>query len=330
VIERIQKGYPDLNMNTRRGLALGLFGGKVFSETFGVDFTELDNGVRTEIFERLRACALYHPNRSVGQTLVNMLWGDEYAIDWHAADTYVAKHGRYRGRAVNYEVKTLPGVIATALSAAEAHAIIATAREDLASVEDDLAALEAKANSIRDAALSLPPSEAEDALILASGTFRSIARQKEEQRLAQLDKTLPAQPETTLIREAAQAYVLKNCNRNSVLLRYFLSGGDSAAALVSIKSAKPNGTSCEVNAGVQLYALNVSSVTSANCSEGDPATCTFTARVSCRSRINPEFGFETNLANIDPVCPVVQLPQYTLQGEFRRNSPSRWTATAVE
>jgi hypothetical protein len=97
VIERIQKGYPDLNMNTRRGLALGLFGGKVFSETFGVDFTELDNGVRTEIFERLRACALYHPNRSVGQTLINMLWGDEYTIDWHAADAYVAKHGRYWG-----------------------------------------------------------------------------------------------------------------------------------------------------------------------------------------------------------------------------------------
>ena len=319
-----------VSMDVQAAARLGLFGGPEFAATFGAGFDALENPVRTELVERLRACALYHPERQSGDAIRTALFGDAFSLATWAADAMVSQRGRFTGRQRELQVRPPAGAIGNEVAALEAgRAALAEAVPALSGpgVEN---ITEAELDRIERIARSLPASEAGETLRRIDALRADRARMLAAAELAERDATLPPKAEPDLIRQASRDWMTANCSRGALLLQSVLNDGAGGGLVLLSRNVEAVGGGCQMDLGTHLLTFNVGSVIGSSCTSGDMASCDFTARFSCDYRINPDFGFDGNLGDLDPFCPVIELLPIDMEGVFRRNAPSRWTAEFLE
>jgi len=300
--------------------SLGLFNPDLMTKVIGKPLNELSREAKSTIFERLRVCAIYHPDRNVGDALADALFGEQFTLNAVRSDI---------GRSLTSKSPLLPsrtkrsveGWLEKAITSASAIASLPGYSDISALSEEEL---KSSLNTIEGFVYDIPPSQ-------IGNRFTTVGRLGDQLKAvtqARIDNTSPARSDQELVLSASRKYLLENCNRAVLALRD--KSGQALPGLLSASSVEPRGRMCVIESATHLFKFNVSRVSLDTCSSNEPTVCNFTAYWSCSYTLNPKFGFSSGTANIDPVCPLVRSSSVQMRGMYQRKAPSRWVATKVE
>lgn len=306
----------------------GVFGGPAFAKAFGRAIGDMQNPARTEIVERLRTCAIFHPNRAIGDPLATALFGDALTTAALRADLQQTTRAR---DARPLEVRS---------SAGRAYGLVSRAgieRDNLSRGLAEVAASEMPdrtrqariAALVRAAAPHLPPSETGARLTRVAVAQARADREAARAAQAEADRTAAPRPEGDLVLDAARDYFLANCNK-AVLTMRAVNAGSGVVTTVLARRIEPQGGQCTVVLATHILRFIPRAVRLQGCSGSDPADCRFDLFWACSYDLNPAFGFSSGLANFDPICPVIELAPVPMTGRFRRAAPGRWVALAID
>lgn len=182
---------------------------------------------------------------------------------------------------------------------------------------------------LREYAYKPPPSDIAPELSDLAVRINSLEKRRAAEREAELDRTAPAASQNTLILEATRAYVLEICSKAVLALR--ANDGQALLSLASARSVKARNGSCVIDSATHLFSFHLWSVGQQRCTaRGDATKCNFKARWACSYKLNPQFGFSKETANIDPVCPLMRNLSVAMAGQFDKKAPRRWIAKQVD
>jgi uncharacterized protein len=307
-------------MDPLNAAILGFFADDGFYAQFGTRFEALDNGLRTEFVERLRTCALYHPERGSNDVIGQMLFGDRFTRGGQVGALGIS---RTSGKMLSLPLLKTAGHLHGALKRAKFE------RDKLAAMDLSGTISPEQARQILSITRSLKPSEVGGKIQQAIYAIENGKKQAQQAAQAEADRSKPALATDRLIRNAVRDYMAANCSQAALALRSMKAQGQGLLA-IAISRVKPNRGACEVISPTHILRFNLGRVSAERCTGSEMAACSFTGFWSCSYKLNPAFGFSSGTANIDPICPVLAVAPVRFTGTFERNAPSRWTAKTLD
>ena len=209
IAEKLQESAPDIlsDYKPSGGSKIALFGSQAFEASFGKPFNELSLSAKTELFERLRTCALLANSPTVDQALEATILSkiDVVSVDSDLDFTI----GRARNAGVIFttrptEVSNL--VSASRNSLAQLEAWIS---EIDASDADEGVMLSQKIAAVRRNAMQMLPSEVESIAI----PLQEAAKRYQDAKQAEIEQNSAPLPENTLLLNATNKFFTDNCSR---------------------------------------------------------------------------------------------------------------------
>ncbi|WP_324753228.1 peptidoglycan-binding domain-containing protein [Roseovarius sp. Pro17] len=325
IAEKLPENAPDIlsNYEPSAGSKIALFGSQIFEESFGKPFNELSLSAKTELFERLRTCALLANSPEVDRALEATILSE---IDVVSVDSDLGfTIGRARNAGVIFitrptEVSSL--VLASRNSLRQLQARIS---EIDASEADESAKLSQKIGAVRRSAAQMLPSDVEAIAI----SLQDASKKYQDAKQAEMERNSAPLPENTLLLNATNKFFTDNCSRAFLAVQAINGGGNGLSTLLA-RSFEARGDTCVVNLTTHLFTFNLDRVVTSSCEGVESYECSFVGKFWCKYELNPEFGFSSSTADIDPVCPAVSAVPQSFEGNFVLVSPVRWQATRID
>ena len=321
-LKEFNRDYPDLarRYSMIKISTLGLFNPNLMMDVIGKTLNNLSQDAKSTLFERLRVCAIYHPDRAVGDALADALFGERFTLNAVRSD--IGRSLSSKAPLEPFQTKrAVQSWLDKAITSANAIAGLPVS-SDISTLSED--ELKTTVNEIEGIIYDIPPSQ-------IAAQFATVARLKDRLEAvvqARIDATSPVKPDQELVLTATRKYLLGNCNRAVLALRD--KSGQALTSLLTASLVEPRRGMCVIESATHLFKFNISRVSLDSCSSNDPAVCNFDAYWSCSFKLNPKFGFSSTTVNIDPVCPIVKSSPVRMHGSFRRIAPSRWEATKID
>lgn len=329
-LESIRKVSPSIASKYRQTtvLSMAAFGSEIFEDVTGSTFSDLSSAGKSTLFERLRVCAIYHPDRHVGGMIAKALIGDRFTVQ-----TVGLEVGRSIRPKKPLHITVTPAGIEKALQQAKTNRLEFSA--ELEKLNNSKLAggnlLKSKWEVYSKYAFKMLPSEHAPELVKIAKAIEEIDLRAAIEREAMLDRTAPAKPQHVLLLDATSDFIVKDCNRAALALRAARNeDGESLVPIVIARSVKAKNDVCVIDSATHLLSFNIAKVENPSCETGDPTNCKFTAYWYCKYELNPDFGWDKKTANIDIVCPLVRSQPIQMNGQYERKAPRRWIANRVD
>ncbi len=327
-LEKLASPHPIFykRYDKRLVAALGLFGSKHLESTFGKRYLDFSKQAQVEFVERLRACAIFHPNRQKADLIATALFGNSFTMFTVKRDADIQTGKKQKA----LEVYTNASEASNLLRNVEQK------RESLNSAvaEIDRSRLGADKRIEKLAAVydenvyHLPPSEKVTELSTLATSLAELQNRRQIEREEELDRTGPARSQGDLVAGATRKYFLQNCSK-AVLSLKAGEKGRGLGAILSARSVKDIDGQCVIESATHILSFSLQGVALQSCSDEDLAVCSFQAYWLCSYKLNPKFGFSKGTANIDPVCPLVRNSPTDMIGRYTRKSQRRWIAQQI-
>lgn len=297
-----------------RNAGIGAMFGPAFQEAFGVPIGSVSEGAVLSLIERIRVCYLFNGDKNFGRAVEQVFLRKVPKIaDFHRE--LDIKSAARRGSEISF--RATPAAIKSIASSYATSA--ARFAEQIANPDNTDLATRAKllqiyANSVFPEALRPTALKAQEELAAVALAEANAA-----------EATRPALSQTELVRNATQVYLSENCGRGLMaqIQAQLGTSGFSAGRHTGSRAG------CTINQGTHLLTISVGRISNLRCSGGGERSCTFQMRWGCNYRLNPDFGFSRDLADVDPICPFIRAKTVGLSGIYAPQSHREWRTLEI-
>lgn len=314
------------NFDESKAAAIGLFDFTNFQKVFGIPLEGADDRLWAEILERLKYCSVLHFGSTESNAVATALFVNP--LKESIRGFLPERHSTFKGPNIQLRM-SVSQFREFGEKVASARSGLDGALAQISGEVDQSIRRRRIEEILRDGSSYVAPSKLAEIVEKLERDLEISESNRAKEREAFLDRTQPARPQNELIEAAARGYFLTNC-RQAFLAAQASKQGRGALGVALSRSVEAVGGQCVITLATHILKLSVRSVSSDKCSGEGEAFCNFDLYWSCHLDLNPEFGFSADVANIDPICPVLGSVPVSMRGTFERTAPRRWTVRQLE
>ncbi|MBU2580557.1 MAG: DUF4189 domain-containing protein [Alphaproteobacteria bacterium] len=314
------------NFDESKAAAIGLFDFTNFQKVFGIPLEGADDRLWAEILERLKYCSVLHFGSTESNAVATALFVNP--LKESIRGFLPERHSTFKGPNIQLRM-SVSQFREFGEKVASARSGLDGALAQISGEVDQSIRRRRIEEILRDGSSYVAPSKLAEIVEKLERDLEISESNRAKEREAFLDRTQPARPQNELIDAAARGYFLDNCSK-AFLAAQATKQGRGVLGVALSRSVEAVDGQCVITIATHILKLSVRAVNSDKCSGDGEAFCNFDLYWSCRFDLNPEFGFSADVANIDPICPVLGSVPVSMRGTFERTAPRRWTVRQLE